>query len=209
MRTRSAASGGFQIVADRAQHHVLFGEQRGKPALHAVVGDNQPADVVRPFRCDLPFGVAGLGKMLDPAGERSQRAGDTPQYQGNRADQQRVDQQRLADQTDHQHALSRRHEGPCDEPATVRQMQPGDDQPFGRGAVFGAEQEAAAGHAALANRIAVGPTLEHHDFADLAFLLGDDRAQPVFGAVIAPFARTDGVLHTELDRQSARSAQLP
>ena len=88
---------GLEIVADRAEHHVLFVEQRGDARLHRVVRGDQAAHVVGPLgqragrRCSRVRGEA-----FEPAGQRGERPGDPPQQQRETASTRTtIDQQRL------------------------------------------------------------------------------------------------------------------
>ena len=87
---------GFEIVADRAEHHVLFIEQRDDAAFHRIVRGDQAGDVLWPLRFELvrfklAGGIARIGKAFKPCGQRRQRPGNPAEQQPDRADQQRVD----------------------------------------------------------------------------------------------------------------------
>ena len=175
-------------MADCAEHNVFLVKQGRYPRFHGIVSDDQPPDIVRPFRGDLPHGVAGFGEALDLAGQRRQRPGDPSQDKGDSADQDGINQQGLANQRCDKNALTKGDEDTRNVPISARQMESGKHQVFGLLATALAEHAAPLLEALM--RKAVGRDFSAQDdhFGNIDVLIGKNQPQFGFCAPITIFA---------------------
>ena len=58
---------GFEVMADGAEHHVLFIKQGCDPRLHRIVRGDQPPDILRAARFELGGFIGIARKRIDAA----------------------------------------------------------------------------------------------------------------------------------------------
>ena len=166
-------------MPDCTQHHVLFIQQRGDPRFQCIVRGNQLLDVGRSDGDHRIAGIAGCREVVHPPGQRFQGPGQPLQDQGNRADQQGIDHQRLDQQSQQGTARRGRHQHPRDGPGRGGiPAHGGDDHGLGQATIAAAPQPSFK--APLGNRIGAGVAAQDLDGLERNALVGEDRAQRCF-----------------------------